>query len=412
MMKYYTGNITNTPETIGVLPGPYYWWEAGAMWGAMIDYWHTTKDTSYNDVTYQALVSQVGPLYDYMVPLHQKDEGNDDQAFWGFATMSAAEKGFPEPQAPIPSWLTLTINLWNTQVVRWETATCGGGLKWQIFSFNNGFYYKNSVSNGAFFQLSARLARYTGNATYLEWAKKTWDWSTAVGLIDASYNVFDGTDSLKNCSDINGIRWSYGVGIYMYGAAILYNYTNGSTLWAERTQGLLNATPIFFSPYNNATNVMFESACEGISTCNYDQWSFKAYLSRFMWGTTQMAPFTYPQISKLLHPSSEAAARSCSGGADGTTCGAKWYVGGWDHNPGVGQQMSALEIMQGLLLNQTAPPMTSDGVVIGTPTSGSTPTTTQTALATSSSKAAGGKGRLPTTVTAVLVAAFAAGAHT
>ena len=77
MMKYYTGNISDTPSTVGILPGPYYWWEAGAMWGALLDYYHYTGDSTYNNVTTQALLSQVGPDWDYMVPLHQKDEGND-----------------------------------------------------------------------------------------------------------------------------------------------------------------------------------------------------------------------------------------------------------------------------------------------------------------------------------------------
>jgi len=38
MMKYYTGNETG--QNIGNLPQPYYWWEAGAMFGAIIDYWY------------------------------------------------------------------------------------------------------------------------------------------------------------------------------------------------------------------------------------------------------------------------------------------------------------------------------------------------------------------------------------
>jgi mannan endo-1,6-alpha-mannosidase len=110
----------------------------------MLDYWHLTGDSTYNEITTQALLSQVGPEYDYMVPAHEKDEGNDDQAFWGFATMSAAEKDYPQPTIGPYSWLRLTENLWNTQVRRWDTATCGGGLKWQIFTFNNGYDYKNS----------------------------------------------------------------------------------------------------------------------------------------------------------------------------------------------------------------------------------------------------------------------------
>lgn len=49
------------------------------MWGAMIDYWLYTGDTSYNAVVTQAMLFQVGANQDYM-PLNQtKSLGNDDQ---------------------------------------------------------------------------------------------------------------------------------------------------------------------------------------------------------------------------------------------------------------------------------------------------------------------------------------------
>jgi mannan endo-1,6-alpha-mannosidase len=362
MMKYYSGNITNLPSTVGVLPAPYYWWEAGAMWGALLDYYHYTGDPTYNNVTTQALLSQVGPNWDYMVPLHQKDEGNDDQAFWGFATMSAAEKDYPQPTVGNYSWLQLTENLWNTQALRWDLTSCGGGLKWQIFTFNNGYDYKNSVSNGAFFQLSARLARFTGNQTYIDWVEKSYNWTRAIGLIAPEYYVYDGTNDITNCSDQNRIIWTYNNAIFMYGSAVMYNYTNGSTLWAERTQGFLSASVNFFTPYENSTNVMYEPACETVNTCNNDQFSFKGYLSRFMHATTLMAPFTARAIASLLVPSAQAAARSCSGGTDGVTCGSAWYVAGWDGKFGVGQQMSALETIQGLLVSGSTPPLHSNQV--------------------------------------------------
>ena len=53
MMSYYTGNKTDNKGNVGLLPNPYYWWEAGAMWGAMVDYWYYTKDESYNSVVSQ-----------------------------------------------------------------------------------------------------------------------------------------------------------------------------------------------------------------------------------------------------------------------------------------------------------------------------------------------------------------------
>ncbi|TEY47389.1 hypothetical protein BOTCAL_0306g00090 [Botryotinia calthae] len=379
LMKYYTGNVTNTPDTIAVLPAPYYWWEAGAMWGTMLDYYHYTGDSTYNDITTEALASQAGPLFDYMIPNHQKDEGNDDQAFWGMSTMSAAENNFPEPSNTGGfTWAELTANLWNTQAARWDTSACGGGLKWQIFSFNNGYTYKNSVSNGAFFQLSARLARYTGNQTYVDWAEKVYDWTSKIGLIDSNFNTLDGADESKACTNPNKITWSYNNALFLYGAAVMYNYTTDST-WQTRTEGFLKASSNFFT----SDSIMYEQACEGVGTCNNDQFSFKAYLSRFMWATTQMAPFTKSTITSYLTKSASAAASICVG--DANACGTKWYTGSNDGVSGPGQQMSAMEVIQGLLVSSAAPPIAKGQAFVQSASSSSTSSSSSASPSSSSS---------------------------
>jgi mannan endo-1,6-alpha-mannosidase len=107
---------------------------------------------------------------------------------------------------------------------RWDTTTCGGGLRWQIYTFNTGYTYKNSVANGCFFNIASRLARYTGNQTYADWAEKIWDWETSVGLIDDGYNVYDGSSDLTNCSTVDKLQWTYNTGLYMFGSAMMYNY--------------------------------------------------------------------------------------------------------------------------------------------------------------------------------------------
>ena len=161
--------------------------------------------------------------------------------------MSAAERSFPAPPQPNPSWLTFVTNVWNDLVLRWSTETCGGGLKWQIFPSNVGYDYKNTPSNGALFQLSARLARYTGNPTYVFWAEKSWYWMSDIGLIDQrNFNVYDGTDDTLNCSEINHIAWTYNAGMVLSGAAYLANYTADS-LWLERNkQSLSFCSPVFW----------------------------------------------------------------------------------------------------------------------------------------------------------------------
>ncbi|KAI1756938.1 glycoside hydrolase family 76 protein [Xylaria castorea] len=357
-MSYYTGNTTNTPDTIAIFPQPHYWWQAGACWGAMLDYSHFTGDPSYDDVITQALLSQVGPNFDFMSTLYAGSEGNDDQAFWAFSILEAAERNFPQPDDRIPPWLQISENIWNTMVLRWDDATCNGGLHWQIYPGNpNGLDYKNAVSNGGFFQMSARLARATENETYFRWSEKVWDWSRNIGLIDQDFTVFDGASSSQECHNTNPLSFSYSQGIYMYGAAVLFNYTNGDETWADRTNGLLQASRSYFSPFPNATNIMYEHACELFNTCNTDMKSFKGYLSRFMAATTLMMPSTLHNVRELLRTSAVAAGKACSGGDGSTACGEKWYAGGYDGNTGLGQSMTALETIQALLAFDAQPPL-------------------------------------------------------
>jgi mannan endo-1,6-alpha-mannosidase len=354
MMSYYSGNQTGGIP--GNLPAPYYWWEAGAMFGALIDYWYYTGDSSYNDVTTQALLWQTGPNADYMTPNQTKTEGNDDQGFWGLAAMSAAEVNFPNPPTNQPQWLALAQAVFNTQAARWDDTSCGGGLRWQIFTFNNGYNYKNSISNGCFFNLAARLAKYTGNDTYAQWAEKTWDWVNAVDLMDSSYYIYDGSDDTINCTRVNRIQWTYNAGAFLLGAANMYNYTNGSALWEGRVKGMMQGIGVFF-PENN---IMQEVACENNGKCDVDQQSFKAYLARWMAATTKQAAFTFDPIMAYLAPSAQAAAQQCSGGDNGRTCGLKWTQGTtWDGSYGVGQEMAALEAIQSNLITQVSGPVTN-----------------------------------------------------
>ena len=81
------------------------------------------------------------------MPLNQtKDEGNDDQVFWAFAAMSAAELKFPPPQSGYPSYAAMAQAVFNLQAERWDPENCGGGLRWQIVQFNAGYDYKNVAS--------------------------------------------------------------------------------------------------------------------------------------------------------------------------------------------------------------------------------------------------------------------------
>ncbi|KAH8746376.1 cell wall glycosyl hydrolase [Diaporthe sp. PMI_573] len=351
MLQWYTGNRTG--DVPGNLPDPYYWWEAGAMFGTLIDYWAYTDDETYVDETYQALQHQIGDDGDFMPENQTLTEGNDDQGFWAMAAMTAAETNFKNPNSTKDGgfeWLASVQAVFNEYVWRWEASddVCGGGLRWQIFTFNTGYTYKNTISNGCFFNIAARLALYTGNESYSDWANTVYDWMDDVGFIDGDFNVYDGADSKDGkCSNPDRAQWTYNAGIFMYGAAAMYNHTGGSEVWANRVNGLTKRTSAYF--FQN--NIIEEPPCEPHDSCKTDNYSFKGYALKWMAKTVQLMPSTYDTIKPLLLASGKAAASSCTGTAqgsaggvlDGIACGFKWTGSTNDGTSGVGQQMSALQ---------------------------------------------------------------------
>lgn len=62
MMTYYKGNET------GQIPGAFStkWWEGSALFLALLQYWHFTGDTTYNDELRVGLQWQSGTNGDYM----------------------------------------------------------------------------------------------------------------------------------------------------------------------------------------------------------------------------------------------------------------------------------------------------------------------------------------------------------
>ncbi|KAK1585378.1 family 76 glycosyl hydrolase [Colletotrichum navitas] len=357
LMSFYDGDKPgNTP---GLLPLPYYWWEAGALMGTMIDYWYYTGDDSWNAVVTQGLLHQVGTYNDYMPENQTLTEGNDDQGFWALAVMSAAELNFPNPPKDKPQWLALAQAVFNTQAARWDPDHCGGGLRWQIFNWNLGYDYKNTISQACFFALAGRLALYTGNTSYSEWAEKTWEWMVNVKFITDDYYVYDGGHIQYNCTNIVPYQWSYNAGGMILGAAAMYNHTK-SDVWKNRLDGLVKAADVFF--VGSESNIMQEVACETVNLCNLDQQSFKAYLSRWLAVATKWAPHLTERIMAKIRPSSVAAAAQCRGGTNGRMCGLKWTENGtWDGMQGVGQQMAALEITLGNIVGISRDHVTAEG---------------------------------------------------
>ncbi|KAI6957141.1 hypothetical protein KC355_g13133 [Hortaea werneckii] len=117
-----------------------------------------------------------------------------------------------------------------------------------------------------------------------------------------------------------------------------------------------------------------------------------------------VAPYISESVNKLLTDSAEAAAEACSGGTDGVTCGQKWYTGEWDSDYGVSEQLSALEVVQSLLLLDGDAvrqyPRTNESVRVRVESSPTTTLSLGTATSTASSAGDESSGQTTTATSA------------
>ncbi|RMJ17992.1 hypothetical protein CDV36_002313 [Fusarium kuroshium] len=315
LIKFYHGNETGGIP--GLLPektsetedddATYYFYQSGAFMSTYIDYWQLTGDETYNDLVMQGILHQVGQNDDFIPANQSLNVGNDDQAIWAMAALTAAEYGFPDPPKDEPQWLDLAENVFESQRLRWdievEDKTCDGGLRWQIAVFNNGYDWKSAEANTFFFALSSRLARQTGNKTYVEYAEKVWDWLYDIELIDHdTLAVYDGSSVKSNCTQINKVQRSGAAASLAMGAAYLYNQTDGSSTWKSRVEKL---TSSFVDTFFNKEGIFAEASCPKDAKCPRDLLTFKALSQRWLAVTSQIAPFTAETILKTLQKSAE-----------------------------------------------------------------------------------------------------------
>jgi mannan endo-1,6-alpha-mannosidase len=307
--------------------------------------------------------------------------------------MSAAELNFPPAPKGNPPWLQLAQAVFNRVASRWDPKTCGGGIRWQYHAVFTGHdrLYKNTVTNGGFMELASRLAHYTMNETYANWAEKTWDWLASTPIMEGSVDtgsikVYDGA-KVPNCdeSTVNKAVYSYNPGTLIIGAANLYSYYNWTgnqenmSKWMGRMNALVQGTTLYY-PTNPAktglavngapSDVFVEVQCEfSDEGCGQDATSFKGFHLRWLthvWLLTQNVQGSnaddeatrkalVARVQEVLIASAKGAAQQCSGGDSGEVCGQRWWESTWDGTTYVGSQMSAMSVFSNNLVRFVGP---------------------------------------------------------
>ena len=150
-----------------------------------------------------------------------------------------------------------------------------------------------------------------------------------------------------------------------------------ATQWSNYTSDLFeHANKVF-----TKNHILTVSACASQNTCNTDELAFRAILARALYNANTGA--LTDAITPLLQSSATGAAAQCSGGKDGTTCGSDWSSSKWDGTLGLGQDLSALEIILATLPSKSAQTengtSTTAGAAATTSSGGASPTNTNSA---------------------------------
>ncbi|KAI9044052.1 uncharacterized protein KD926_001874 [Aspergillus affinis] len=78
--------------------------------------------------------------------------------------------------------------------------------------------------------------------------------------------------------------------------------------------------------------------------------SMVGLLSSSLAAVANLLPETAEQIAPRLRPTAIAAAKQCSGTANGTVCGSEWTKPTYDGNPGLGSSMGAVNLFVSILM--------------------------------------------------------------
>ncbi|KAL1799360.1 hypothetical protein ACET3X_003397 [Alternaria dauci] len=405
LVTFYNDGLSDH-QVPGLLPDPYFWWEGAIMFNALIEYSSLTGDKQYDSIVSEGIQGQLGeePGYAFLPTNQTAKIFNEDQSLWALAAMAAAESDFPKPENK--SWVEYAAEVFDAQVPRWDDETCNGGLRWAIFPFQAGYDYKNAASNGDFFLLAARLARFTGNETYFEWADKSFTWAQDIGFISDSYNVYDGAETTDDCGEIAELQWTAHHAAYTEGSAIMQNITDGKQKWTDALQGFVNSSSIFFKD-----DILTEIACENSGKCDIDMRAFKGMAIGSYARAVVAAPAIGESLTKKLEASAKAAASACSEDSRDVKCSLAWANPDDDNweaasasSGNLNEVFDALQAVQGLLFSEAASNGTESGNGDNATQKGGASGTSEAGAPTET----GAAGTIAASVTMVLAMAFAA----
>jgi predicted alpha-1,6-mannanase (GH76 family) len=181
------------------------WWNGANALTALIDHVSVTGDSSYAPVIATTFRHAPGWRHRGFV-----NDFYDDCGWWGLAWVDAHTlTGSAEYLSAAES------------IFRYLTRGWDDGMWWTTRRD-----YKNAITNELFGQLAARLHAQTERPSYLDWARREWDWFMASGMINSSGLINDGLT--RSGANNGGTTWTYNQGVILGFAAAMHAATGSA----------------------------------------------------------------------------------------------------------------------------------------------------------------------------------------
>ncbi|KAM0753209.1 Six-hairpin glycosidase [Meredithblackwellia eburnea MCA 4105] len=224
------------------------WWQIPVIGMA-----YTALDNALGNRVNELLIKDL--LYKNGGVGYMIDKYVDDQSWWAMFALRAYEVYGNN------TWLQQAVNISVNNTLYWD-QTCGGGVLWLTYRPK----IKNTITNGLYFGILARLYRYTGDLQYFNYAMNTLNWWLSWAFDAPTGRVWDTitapTDwnpDYPSACNVTGLEtWTYNSGAFLFGLADLY-YATGNTTLLDLGRTIAYAAMRDFS--DQSTGVVIES-CE------------------------------------------------------------------------------------------------------------------------------------------------------
>jgi predicted alpha-1,6-mannanase (GH76 family) len=195
------------------------------------------------------------------------NEYYDDEGWWALAWIRAYDL------TGDGRYLKMSKTIFADMADSWDSH-CGGGIWWRKDK-----HYKNAVANELFLLVAIRLHQRTpgdgGGNSYLDWARREWEWFKKSGMINSKNLVNDGLN--RSCENNRQTTWTYNQGVIVGGLTELYKST-GDTNYLHDAMAIAEAA---IATLNNGKGVLAE-LCEPDRCGGADVPQFKGIFVRYL----------------------------------------------------------------------------------------------------------------------------------